>query len=557
MRLRSGQGSPKAAAAAGDGGRAGTIQNHVTMSVASIVAILVIVAAVAAGFYNWQRARADLLTRAEADVGRMAPALAEVLTRGDRDGARRVMGSLLADGAFSAAAIASGATTIAHVERSNDKPIGQGDLDAAVPSAGQAGVLESASDPASHLLAEPLLEPGSQKPFAVLVARFSEREIDEAATQEFLWLIAGALLIVSTLVVLLYFVVGRAVAPLTQLTGAMNRIVEGDLDVPLSGTDRRDEIGRLARAIAYFKATIVDRKRLEDAAVLRRHDEELRQHDLEAMILSFRSTIRQSLKQVDLHTEQMTLAADSLSDIARQTKSRADDAAAGTTEASNNVVTVARASEELFQSISEIEMQVGRAREHVQAAARTTLSTSQTVGGLARKADSIGEIVGLIQAIAAQTNLLALNATIEAARAGAAGRGFAVVAQEVKALAAQTAHATERIAEHVSAIQAATTSAVGAIGTIAATMMQAESFTTSIAVAVEEQAAATNEISRSVAEAARGTASVSGNMHGLKAAVAETDQSAAQVYQAANDVTEQARALNATIETFLRDVAAA
>jgi methyl-accepting chemotaxis protein len=555
--------SPLAASAPRDdrAERAGTIQNHVTMSIASIVAILVLLATIGAGFYNWQRARSVLFSRAESYVGLMAPALAEVLVRGDQEGARRVITGLLADGAFSAAAVTSGNSVVAAVQRRDDVPIGKADLLALSAKGSHSGIAGDADGavegPTGHLLTEPLLNPGSGEPMAVLVARFNERDLDSNAFREFLWLIAGALMIIGTLAVLLYFVVGRAVAPLTQLTGAMSRIAAGELDVPLSGLTRRDEIGRLARAIAYFKETILDRKRLEDADTSRRKDEEVRQHDLEAMILSFRSTVRQSLRQVDAHTQQMTLAADSLSDIARQAKSRASDAASGTAEASNNVATVARASEELFQSISEIETQVGRAREHVQAAARTTLQTSATVGGLAQKADAIGEIVGLIQAIAAQTNLLALNATIEAARAGGAGRGFAVVAQEVKALAAQTAHATERIAEHVTAIQAATSNAVDAIASITSTMTMAESFTTSIAVAVEEQAAATNEISRSVGEAARGTMSVSENMKGLKSSVAETDQSAAQVYQAASDVTDQARDLNATIEAFLRDVAAA
>src|SRR5262249_25645947 len=69
----------------------------------------------------------------------------------------------------------------------------------------------------------------------------------------------------------------------------------------------------------------------------------------------------------------------------------------------------------------------------------------QQVGGLREALDRVGKAGGGIASIARQTNLLALNATIEAARAGTAGRGFAVVAGEVKALASQTAQATEEI----------------------------------------------------------------------------------------------------------------
>ena len=90
-------------------------------------------------------------------------------------------------------------------------------------------------------------------------------------------------------------------------------------------------------------------------------------------------------------------------------------------------------------------------------------ATNGRVEQLAKAASRIGDVVELINAIAGQTNLLALNATIEAARAGEAGRGFAVVAAEVKALADQTAKATNEIGQQVIDIQAATKESVGAI----------------------------------------------------------------------------------------------
>ena len=176
---------------------------------------------------------------------------------------------------------------------------------------------------------------------------------------------------------------------------------------------------------------------------------------------------------------------------------------------------------------------------------------------LAGKAQDIGEVVSLIQDIAAQTNLLALNATIEAARAGESGRGFAVVASEVKNLAGQTARATEKIAEQIGAIQGATGSAVQAIEAIAQHMEAVEGFTGGIAQAIEHQMSATTAIALGVARAARGTESAALDMKELDTVVAETDQSAAQVNQSAMDVAEQAKRLHLTVDRFLDAVSAA
>ena len=144
----------------------------------------------------------------------------------------------------------------------------------------------------------------------------------------------------------------------------------------------------------------------------------------------------------------------------------------------------------------------------VRAATIEAQSTNEIIVGLAQAAQKIDDVVKLIQSVAGQTNLLALNATIEAARAGAAGKGFAVVAAEVKALAVQTAKATDDIAAQIAAVQSSTQSAVRAIGNITGRMEQIRHFTTAIAGSIEQQNAATGEISNNVTAAAVGTRSV-------------------------------------------------
>ncbi len=162
---------------------------------------------------------------------------------------------------------------------------------------------------------------------------------------------------------------------------------------------------------------------------------------------------------------------------------------------------------------------------------------------MSKAAGRIGEVVQLITAIAEQTNLLALNATIEAARAGDAGRGFAVVAQEVKALAAQTAKATDEISTQIGGMQTATDEAVIAIKEISETITRISGIAAMIASAVEEQGAATQEIARNVQQAAAGTEQVVTTITDVDRGAGETGSASTQVLASAQSLSGESNRL--------------
>jgi GAF domain-containing protein len=152
------------------------------------------------------------------------------------------------------------------------------------------------------------------------------------------------------------------------------------------------------------------------------------------------------------------------------------------------------AGEELVTSIQEVERNVLAATTVAHDGQRLTRDANDEVAGLGESSAEIGQVVTVIQGIAAQTNLLALNATIEAARAGEAGKGFAVVAGEVKELARETATATTQVGDKVQQIQQQVSGVITSLAKIGGVVERINETQQTIGGVLTEQVAVTRAI---------------------------------------------------------------
>jgi DNA-binding ferritin-like protein len=280
--------------------------------------------------------------------------------------------------------------------------------------------------------------------------------------------------------------------------------------------------------------------------------EEDRKKELMDLAARFEASIGKLVEGVSSSATQLQSTAQTMTTTAEETSRKLAVVASASDETTHNVQTVASATEQLASSVGEIGGQVTESSRIVGTAVNQASETNEMIQGLSVAAQKIGDVVRLINDIAGQTNLLALNATIEAARAGDAGKGFAVVASEVKTLATQTANATDEIATQIRAIQEATASSVNAIQNITQTINRVNDISTSIASAVEEQAAATQEISRNVQQAARATTEVSTNIGSVTGAAKHTGEAAGHLQHSATELAKHGGLLKVQVADFLK-----
>jgi methyl-accepting chemotaxis protein len=417
-----------------------------------------------------------------------------------------------------------------------------------------------------------VLEAGRE--MAQLLGKDADARTDAGAdlisTLLFIWVfIAGTLTLIT--IAAQRYVKQTVSGSLRSMAGQMTQLASGEKDVAITGTERRDEIGEMARALEVFHRAGVrlerlSRERAERARAELDQQTRLQVQQEEARIEretmlrdiagQFERTVGEVVTGVVAASSQLQSTSKLMAATAEDTSRRTGEVADAMEEANLGATAAASASDEFAMSIGEISRQAVSSAELAREASLSARNADTTISALTASAQQVGEIVELIQTIARRTNLLALNASIEAARGGEAGRGFAVVASEVKELANQTSRATEKIAEQIRDMQDTTGASVSALRSIAGQIHQLETTAVSIATAVDQQSVAGQDLARSIDLAARGTERVTGHIEEVRHMALSTGSAASQVLTSATSLEAQAATLRSQVQGFLTQVRA-
>ncbi|SNS56802.1 MULTISPECIES: methyl-accepting chemotaxis protein [unclassified Azospirillum] len=389
-----------------------------------------------------------------------------------------------------------------------------------------------------------------------------QKELSQARTEQENWLAQSSLLVgssyLSTLVLvsLALLLVGLSIIrPVRRLTAAMRQLAQGQLETSVPVLRSGDELQEMAEATNFFRAQAVDKQALEasqaaSAIAAREEQQRLLLGVADAIEARVRDTVRQIGDGIaQLHTLSADMAAK-----ARDAEGAAARIAGDADQAATNVQSAAGAAQQLDASSGEITQQVTGAARTSQEAAQEARAARQVVDGLSTAATQISDIVAMINDIAGQTNLLALNATIEAARAGDAGKGFAVVATEVKALANQTARATDEIGEQIGRLQANVAQAVASIGRVASTIDAVNGNASAIAGAVHQQSQAIREVGQNAGAAAQAARRASERVKEISSGATATLRSADGIEDWIGTLGSLSADLNREIERFVQDI---
>jgi methyl-accepting chemotaxis protein len=356
--------------------------------------------------------------------------------------------------------------------------------------------------------------------------------------------------------VLLSILVARSIhRPVEKIEQAMHLIVDGNIDTPVPGLDRGDEIGQMAQAIAVFKRTSQEMAAFQEAEKLRKQQAEAeRRADMTRLADEFEGKVRGVARAVNQTAGQMQTHAQGVASDAHQTLALGTEVSNLVCEAAGNIALIVEAADHLSASVTLVDQRISESSTVVGRALENAHQATSQVSELSHSANRIGEVVDLINAIANQTNLLALNATIEAARAGNAGKGFAIVASEVKDLSARTAQATQEISHHIEMVRSQIAATVTATNDICTEVQTMHTIAHSVAEAVRSQDDAARQIASRVQAAAAGAEAISDRITDMSQAMETSSQSAQGLLEASDLLASSSEDLGAEIKNFHADI---
>jgi methyl-accepting chemotaxis protein len=273
--------------------------------------------------------------------------------------------------------------------------------------------------------------------------------------------------------------------------------------------------------------------------------------DFSLVIADFERTVGAVSGAVSREVGVLDGAAQSMLATVSNTRTRTGDITRQAGETSQSVATVSSAAEQLTASASEIAQQTGRALDVARSAESQSGVAHQSVSDLVAAITEINSVVDLITAVSNQTRTLALNATIEAARAGEGGRGFAVVANEVKALAQQTAEATDQIRRQIANVQQKADVSMASIREIATTSSRVLDIATAISAATGQQTAATQDIAMTMHTVSNATTAVTINADEVMKAANDSGAAADRVASISATLAGESGRLDQSVASFL------